>query len=201
MEQYINNYAKFNISLVYEFKLGNGGIGDYIKFFMNALNICKINNKRLYMKKNNLVIKNYIKLKYDLMNITESEISELRKTQEVKIIHPINYYNSLVGRTGWNPEIKINIDEVFYFTDEVIINSAKLLPTPYPTDYISIHLRLGDKYLETDKNFVLCKKDTRRFLKDNLYKFIEDNYNKNLIFFCDNNKYKLELKKNMIKLL
>jgi hypothetical protein len=63
-----------------------------------------------------------------------------------------------------------------------------------PTNYISIHLRLGDKFLETDKRFVLCKSDTRQFSEEKIYKFIEDNGDKNIFLFCDNNNQKLKIK-------
>jgi hypothetical protein len=42
--------------------------------------------------------------------------------------------------------IIININDVFEFSEEIKLNSYNLLPTKY----ISLHLRLGDKYLETD---------------------------------------------------
>ena len=37
MEYYINNFNNFDKIIVYNFKLGDGGIGDYLKFFMTIL--------------------------------------------------------------------------------------------------------------------------------------------------------------------
>ena len=34
MDSYISNYDSFTKKMVYDFKLGDGGIGDCIKFFM-----------------------------------------------------------------------------------------------------------------------------------------------------------------------
>ena len=32
MDDYINNYDNFNKTIIYSFKVGYGGLGDYIKF-------------------------------------------------------------------------------------------------------------------------------------------------------------------------
>lgn len=62
------------------------------------------------------------------------------------------------------------------------------------TKYISIHLRMGDHFLETDKQFVVCKNDVRNFDETKLYTFIEQNSDKNIMFFCDNKEFKIKLK-------
>jgi hypothetical protein len=164
--------------------LGHGGIGDCIKFFMFILEKCIKTNTRLYYKKNNIEIEKYIKLKYEKMYIAEDEINQL---DCVTIVLPQMYYSTI------DYDYSIDIKDVFYFTDEVKINSKYLFPLNI-TNYISIHLRLGDKYLETNKEFVLCKEDTRNFTEENIYKFIEEKYNKNVFFCCDNNAYKLKIK-------
>ena len=69
MESYIDKYDSFDKKMIYIFKLGDGGIGDCIKFFMFVLESCMKNNIRLYYNKNNLEIEKYIKLKYDKMYI------------------------------------------------------------------------------------------------------------------------------------
>lgn len=184
MDTYINNYNLFHNIIIYDFQLGIGGIGDYIKFFMFCLDSCIKNNKRLYLKMNNIEIEKYIKLKYDKMYINDYDINKL---VNFEIVTPGMYYNS------FNYNYSVNVKEVFYFTDEVKINSKYLIPSEI-TNYTSIHLRLGDKYLETDKCFVLCKDDTRVFSEEKIYKFIEENFNKNIFFCCDNNNYKLKIK-------
>lgn len=67
--------------------------------------------------------------------------------------------------------------------------------------YISIHLRLGDKFLETDKRFVQFKRDKRSYSEENIYNFIENNNDKNIIFFCDNYNYKSKIKKKYKKVI
>jgi len=184
MDTYINKYESFKNTIVYDFQLGHGGIGDCIKFFMFILESCIKNNIRLYYKINNIKIENYIKLKYDKMYINEYMISQL---EFVDIVQPSMYYNS------YNYDYSIDIKDVFYFTDEVKINCNYLFPSNI-TSYISIHLRLGDKYLETDKNYVMCKDDVRIFSEENIYKIIEEYSNRTIFFCCDNNNYKLKIK-------
>jgi len=191
MENYINNFNNFNKTSVYDFKLGEGGIGDYVKFYMIILTKCMCNNIKLYLKINNLEIEKYIKLKYDFLYISSDEISKLKNVTIEKARH---YYHN----DKYTGDILLN--EIFYFDNIVKTNVKHLLPS-LPINYTSIHLRLGDKFLETDKQYVLCKNDTRAFSSEKLYKFIEDNKDKNIIFFCDNNNQKLKFKniyKNII---
>ena len=183
MNTYIQNFQSFSKKLVYDFKLGDGGIGDNIKFFMYMLESCMKTNTQLYYKKNNIEIEKYIKLKYEIMYINDTELNEL---QYINVIRPYALYSSV------NYNYSIPVSDVFYFSDEVKINKSRIFPPM--TNYVSVHLRLGDKYLETDKNYVLCKEDVREFSQQKIHKFIEDNVNENIFFCCDNKKYKLDLK-------
>ena len=192
MENYIKNFNNFDKISIYDFKLGDGGIGDYLKFYMIILTKCMCNNIKFYHKINNIEIEKYIKLKFDFLYISSDEILKLKN---VTIEKPQHYYRI---NNKYNGDILLN--EIFYFDNIIKTNVKTLLPS-LPINYISIHLRLGDKFLETDKNFVLCKNDTRKFSLEKIYKFIEDNKEKNIIFFCDNNNQKSKIKskyKNII---
>jgi len=184
MENYINNFKNFDKISIYDFKLGEGGFGDYLKFYMIILIKCMRNNIKLYHKINNIEIEKYIKLKYDFLYISSDEISKLKNVTIEKASH---YYNN----DKYDGSIHLN--EIFYFDDIVKTNVKNILPS-LPINYISIHLRLGDKFLETDKKYIGCINDTRDFSEEKLYKFIEDNNDKNIIFFCDNNSEKLKVK-------
>jgi hypothetical protein len=183
MEEYIKKYDSFEESLVYDFNIDYGGIGDCIKFFIIILESCIKNNKRLYYKKNNIEIENFIKLKHDKMYFQQNQIEVSNNTN---IVTPGMFYSNITY------DYNINISDVFYFTDDVITNSKTIFPLI--NDYISLHLRMGDKFLETDKNFVFCKDDERHFSEEKLYNFIENNFDKKIFFCCDNKKYKLNLK-------
>lgn len=201
MDLYINNFDNLNKKIVYDFKLGDGGIGDCIKFFTYLLNLCINNNIKLYYKINNINIEKYLKLKIKKMYIKDKEItskinisdeSEIFNIDENKDVYyiatPHIFYNTFTFDI-----IKQNIEDIFEFSDEIILNSNKLLPENI-INYISIHLRLGDKYLETEKSFVLCVNDERHFDENKIFNFIELNNEKNILFFCDNKNYKLKLK-------
>ena len=191
MENYIKNFNTFDKSIVYDFKLGDGGIGDYFKFFMIILTKCIDNNTKIYQKINNIEIEKYIKLKYDFLYITEDEISKLKNVSVKRAFH---YYNE----DTYNGNICLN--EIFYF-DNIVKTNVKNIISFLPSNYISIHLRLGDKFLETDKKFVLVKNDSRGFSQEKICKVIEDNNSRNIFFFCDNHNQKLKMKnkyKNII---
>jgi hypothetical protein len=59
MEDYLNNYDSFNKIIVYDFKCGDGGIGDCIKFFLYALRLCMNHNIKLYYLINNTLLEKY----------------------------------------------------------------------------------------------------------------------------------------------
>lgn len=183
MDKYLSNYENHDTICVYDFNLGDGGIGDCIKFFMITLEICMNNNRRLYYKRNYIEIENYIQLTHDKMYIDDAGIKQL---ESVQIINPCDLY----GMVSYDYSIAIN--NVFYFTNEVKTNREVLFPI-VDADYISIHLRLGDKHLETDEQFIACKHDVRQFDEEALHKFIEEHSNERIFFCCDNNAYKRKL--------
>lgn len=207
MEEYIKKYNQMNKIVVYNFELGAGGIGDCIKFFMLTLEYCIKYNYKLYYQLNGLEIEKYLILKYPQMYIPKifihkdirfviKDINWLKPNGEVDIkedliciVTPFSSYHAFSYDI-----LQIPIADVFDFSDEVKENAIEMLPENI-TNYVTLHLRLGDKYLETDHSFVKCKNDTRLFDEDLLYQTIEENCGKKIIFFCDNQSYKMKLKK------
>lgn len=198
MEDYLNQYDSFTKIIVYDFKKGDGGIGDCIKFFMHTLNLCMKHNVKLYYLINDNLLEKYLTLKHSKMYIAQSNIvgsCNIREHDVVNIkdgvyniVKPCIFYNIYKDDT-----ITRQCQEVFNFSEEVKIN-ARILNVNNVGNYISIHLRLGDKHLETDKSFVCVKHDERIYNESKLFNFINDNCNKNIIFFCDNQTYKLKIK-------
>lgn len=47
-KKYINNFKNFDKAYVYDFTVGKGGIGDYLKFFMIMLKECMLNNIKIF---------------------------------------------------------------------------------------------------------------------------------------------------------
>lgn len=133
---------------------------------------------------NNIEIEKYLKLKYDALNITANEVSKLRY---VAIKSPYDFYGSV--HYNYNTQL----DQVFYFDESVMLNVNSILSSP-PCSYISVHLRLGDKFLETDKNCVLVQDDTRTFSEEKMNAFIKQKKDEHILFFCDNETYKQQMK-------
>ena len=196
MDDYIKNFESYTKTVVYDFKLGNGGIGDYCKFFMYVLCLCIKHKFRIHYVVNGIPIETYMRLKYSQMYINRCEIPQAKRIKtehemfetDCSIVTSDIFYN-----TYTYDAITLRISDVFEFSDTIILNSCRLF-YQRPSDYISLHLRLGDKYLETDMSFVVCKDDERTFDTDKLLRFIEDNHQRNIVLFCDNNNCKLDLK-------
>ena len=203
----MNNYDNYQKIIVYNFDIGYGGIGDLIKFFMQILNLCIKYEIKLFYQINNIFIEKYLKLKYEKMyiskdNIINPKIIHYNDIQNINnnvynIVTPFTLYdyNHLSYYTcnhDYN-NILCHINEVFYFSDDIKNNIINIISINF-NDYISVHLRLGDKYLETDTQYIQCKYDSRYYNEEKLNNFIENNNDKNIIFFCDNNNYKLKIK-------
>ena len=210
LDNYINNYDNFQKNIVYNFpERLEGGIGDYIKFFMYVLKFCMQNNTKLYFKINNTYLEKYLRLKYTKMYITQDDINStnyyinnidnFNNFQKIMTTTPLNnnVYNfvrpTIFYSTITYDSIVLPCQDVFYFSNEVKLNIENILPINL-TNYISIHLRLGDMYLETDKNYIQCYTDKREYNEEKLFNCIEENNDTNILFFCDNNNYKQKIK-------
>ena len=183
MNSYINNYSKFDKTVIYNFHMENGGIGDYIKFAMLILSDCMNNNIKFYIKRNDTLLEQYIKLKFENLYINEDEITKL---SDVTILRPNDYYYKHTEFAN----LKLNWNEVFYFSDIVKSNADKLFPN-HVKEYISLHIRLGDKNMPDQMNH---PNDDRVFNEKKLYEFIETNSKKNIFCVSDNQDYKLKIK-------
>ena len=64
MEKYLQSYDKLNKIIIYNFDYGNGGIGDYIKFFIIAIQLCIKNNEKIYYLQNDLPIEKYFSVRF-----------------------------------------------------------------------------------------------------------------------------------------
>jgi hypothetical protein len=200
MDEYIKIYDTLDKHLVVDFTTNGGGIGDFIKYFTFLLSLCINHNIKFhYIRTNNL--DKYILLKYPQFFIQKSSIINKNVIKNINDISKIipNTYNIVRMHTchgGGGITKSKNIDKlnsIFYFSHDV---KTKIADT-----YISIHLRFGDKHLETDSKYICCKHDSRSFNEEKLYKCIENNKDKKIAFFCDNKVYKLKLKEKYPRLI
>ena len=176
----------------------NHSIDNYIKlkYPQMYININNVNNKKEIINIDNLI------------QIINDDSKNIKHTETQEIYYYV--YSSAFYTSANIFEIcnQFNLNEIFYFTDEIKQNALdnmsqfieKNTDVSKPkilkniTKYISIHLRMGDHFLETDKQFVVCKNDVRNFDETKLYTFIEQNSDKNIMFFCDNKEFKIKLK-------
>lgn len=188
----LSKYKKMTY-FVYNFKQGEGGIGDYIKFFVYTYQKSLREGNKCVILKNNLMIEKYIKLKDERLYVTPNQLPRMNNK---KIIKPQDLYQYF-GKENMKKQKEfffIPILFLFEFSQEVLDNRNKLL-SPDIQDYISLHVRLGDKHIETDSNNKICKNDEREINQDKINECITDNKDTNIILFCDNNEYKQDMKK------
>lgn len=192
----METYNTSNKRIIFKFEIEKGGIGDLTKFFSFLLSICIKNNIKLYLLKTNNLVHKYLKLKNENMYISDNEISnplflsnlnQLGNILENKdyIIEPAGLYSIFNYET-----INFTLDDIFCFSDEIVLKGNSFINK----SYISLHLRLGDFFLETDKIDKSYHTDNRKYDEKKLFELIELNKDKNIIFFCDNNAYKQKLK-------
>ena len=188
---YLNECDTYTKKAVFVFGKTNGGIGDLTKFFTYLLQECMTHKIRLYYLLTGDPIDKYLKI---------DERFYMEKLEHEFYLQSINHITTIIDNVLYvvSPQtmyavddlfdkLVLPIDEIFYFTKEVLDRAA-----PYMGEYESIHLRLGDKHLETDKHFVLCYNDERSYNEDRIFECIQQR--EKVFFFCDNNSYKLKIK-------
>jgi len=197
MEDYIRKFETLDKSVIFIFSMGDGGIGDLVKFFTFLLHQCILRDIKLYCVNRSDVGK-YITMKHSKMSIDPMiETIPLQSLEHLNNLLPGMCYTCTVGvmyavfpfgEALPNIDLEFPYDQVFDFSEEVKMNVSMILTNPVE-DYISIHLRLGDKFLETDYTFIVCHEDARPFDQDLLDTFIQNTPGP-LLFFCDNHSYK-----------
>lgn len=205
MEDYMKKYDQLDKRVIYHFTLGQGGIGDCIKFFVYLLQLCIHYNYKLHYLIQDIPIEQLLILKEEKMYIHSKELSNPRKIVNANDIPLITIGDSIVTPDifhsfFYNELIDLKIEDVFDFTHLIKENVPKIMDSSI-TKYMSVHLRLGDKYLETDKEYVLCKNDVRLFSEFKLFDFLEKNETQTILFFCDNYEYKQRMKKKYKNLI
>lgn len=183
MEEYLSNYNNYDKSIVYSFEIRMGGIGDCVKFFMAVLNECIATKKKVRYLVTGAPVEEFLVLMHPQFYITRQQLVSLNNY----IIRAPMYYYNLFNYD----QITIPINTIFKFSDIIVNNERNLLPVSI--DYSSIHVRLGDKFLETDKQYVLCKNDNRGYNEAKLDTYIA-NTSGNIILFADNKEFKLRMK-------
>jgi hypothetical protein len=197
LEKYLENFESFDKIIVYKFGKLNGGIGDLTKFFIYLLQICIKYNIRLYYLLLDNEIDNFLQLKYTKMYLNTNELKDITYIRNINQIANLqsNMYYIVTPNIFYNifkyDNILISLNKIFTFSDIIIKNAKKIIDDK---EYISVHLRLGDKHLEVDKKYVCVQNDEREFNEQKLFDFLENNKDKTILFFCDNETYRKKIK-------
>lgn len=193
--------------IIYVYDYNNGGLADMIKYFLVAIHIANIFNLELYIDIKHPINKFLIiedkylcKFNYDNYEFLSEEKNLKFMINEKKnfIYNTLSFFNKSINQSEI-PNIsylfnKYNFFDYINFSQE-IYNSVNDIVSKNKCNYISIHLRCGDKYISHGKDFF---NDDRLRIKNfyNEVKKIIDKNNKNnkIYFFCDNNEIKNDYK-------
>ena len=187
MEEYLAGWDTYKKGAVLTTIPGQGaGVGDYVKYFMYLLQFCMKVKYRIHYLTGRPEEK-YLKLVDDRMYITEEEMNRQHKNGMLMVQTPLVYYDTFC----WS-DIILNASDVFKFTDEVVQNKKTILN--HEGDYICMHVRLGDKFLETSKDNVIVKHDTRSFDEKLVNDFIKNNQDKTIVMMSDNKAFREKIK-------
>jgi hypothetical protein len=195
MEIYLQKYNEYKKTVVYQTHTGHGGIGDITKYFTYLLQICIQQNIRLCYLITDYPVNKYLQLKHPQLYIEYDQVQNpgfISNISEIESISENQYYiidnYAMYSVVDVYPKIEYDLQDIFIFSDAVIQHAI-----PFSSPYISIHLRLGDHYLETDINYISCPEDIRDFCEDRLLNFIENHREKLILFCCDNKRYKTQI--------
>lgn len=192
----LDEFHSFNKSWIYLFEYENGGMGDYLKFYLCALDFSWRNKRKLYLSVHH-PLNQFISLKDD--RFYANNIDHLPKVHSLAdcdlnsetcyILTVFCFYfhddlQKIINKWKWK--------EIFRFSD-IIVEKGNEIIGEYK-NYISVHIRLGDKYIETDDSHKACHDEVRPFNQTALYNFLENNQSESIFLFCDNNSFKMEIK-------
>ena len=188
---YLNQCDSYSKKVVIIFGKRYGGIGDIIKFFTYLLQLCIEHKIRLYYLLTGDPIDKYLKI---------DQRFYIHSFQPNYYLQSINYLPNIIDNLFYviRPHIMYEVEhlydklylpmyEIFSFSDEVLSRAE-----PYLSDYVSVHLRLGDKYLEIEDKYKITPIDTREYNETKLFSLLEK---QNVFFFCDNKSYKQRVKR------
>jgi len=221
---YLQNFDSYPCALVYDFRLTQGGIADCLKFFMFLFEICRTRGIRLYYLQHEIPIEKYVFVKHAQMRIRHETLiqyskdgSSIQMVQSIDELKELGHftYHLIRPHILYNvfsfDQITVPFSSIFEISQDIIENVPRIFPELSTKSYISVHLRLGDRFMETDKEFVLCKTDTRKYDQQSMFSTIEQLLSDpnqvpsqvphQVLFFCDNRKYKMAVQNKFPKLV
>jgi hypothetical protein len=178
-----NSYTK---KVVFVYGKTNGGIGDLIKYFTYLLQVCIKHKIRLYLRGSR--IDRYLKIDNRFYISTIEHQLYLDSINHITSILDsvlyVVYPQTMYAVNNLFDSLTIPLCDIFDFSNEVLERAA-----PYVGVYESLHLRLGDTFLEDTCALVI--NDERKYDEAKMFAFMQE---RNIFFFCDNKSYKQKIK-------
>jgi hypothetical protein len=216
IKKYLSSFNDYNNTVVFVSTIG--GIGDNLRSLMFIFSYC-LENKIKFLYKDVLHTDKFFKIRYNELKYNGDELPEkingaIKPTHKfsinnnkIKITPELNndliFVNSttirnIEHRHGNNSVVKyfFKWSQIFCFSDIIKDESKKIINID--ENYISIHIRLGDKYLENLKLVEFEKKCTRVKDIEEAEKTVTNKIlelkNNTIFFTCENLSFKKKIK-------
>ena len=212
INKYFSTILEKPKKLLFRFPLTNGGIGDMIKFFICALDIAIKYDLRICFLKSDNPITKYLLPKCEHIYVSEedlqgcsilpisnyNQIEEMIKNSDnttVLMAAPVIFYDI----PFYDIVDKYNISEIFKFSDDIYEMKKD---HNISEEYVSVHIRRGDKHIEASSSVKQVPHDSRPFDQtnfDNVVNKLFDN-SKNVMLFSDSMVFKKMMSKKFNKI-
>ena len=210
-DKYFSTINEKKKKLLFRFPLTSGGIGDMIKFFVCALDAAMRYDLKLCFLKNDNPITKYLipKCEHIYVDIEEldrkivscqhcTNIEDLVNTIEDGYaiqISPHVFYDMPI----YDIVNKYDISDIFKFSDDIykMKKDHKI-----SEEYVSLHIRRGDKHIEASSSVKQVPHDSRPFDQTNFDNVVNKLFaeNKNVMLFSDSMVFKKMMSKKFDKL-
>jgi hypothetical protein len=190
MEEYLLNRPTYLKKVIFVIRYYEGGIADFIKFFLFLIQLCIQKQLKIYFAITDLRLNKWLKLKYpEFYYIPNNEVilDDISQLDMLDVNIDYTVYPKILYSTFSYDKLYLKGSDIFTFSSEIIELSKGFSLEKY----VSIHVRLGDKFLEIPLEQNQCINDVRHFNEEAVLECIQQN--PGILVFCDNLKYKQKL--------
>jgi hypothetical protein len=193
MEEYLLLRPTYTKKVIFMIPHFQGGIGDFIKYFLFLVQLCIQKQLNVYFGVTELNVNKWLKMRYpELYYKPRFPIFLQHVCQLDSLIADVDYIIRpyILYNTFTYEQLYLKGSDVFEFTPEIVERSKQ-----FPIEkYTSLHIRLGDKFLEIPVEQNQCVTDVRTFNQESVVECIQQN--PGIMIFCDNLAYKTNLREN-----
>ena len=212
LDSYFSTILEKQKKLLFRFPLTNGGIGDMIKFFVCALDTAiKYDIRICFLKSDNPITK-YLLPKCEHIYIEAEELAN----SSIVSAENYNHIEQLIHSIDNNSTIQVspvifydlqiydivdryNISDLFTFSDDIYQMKKD---NNISEEYVSLHIRRGDKHIEAASSVKQVPHDSRPFEQTNFDNMVNNLFNDNnsVMLFSDSMVFKKMMSKKFNKL-